>query len=299
MLIVGGGGGLGPLLAERAVAGGLDVSLAAAVEPERSDDRARAVGESLVALESDRVASADVLVAFAEGDDGRLRIEVAEALAAATGRGDGPRRLVYWGPHRVYRPGTTLPLTPRGEDAPLVESGYWSRWAAVDRRLGRCAVDERFLFRAVPVAGSRIRRGVEEIGALPFVPRLRHEVPFQLLHESDALEVLWRAVTAGHPGIYNVAGDGLLFVRRVARLLSRRSVPLPRPLALATLLPWRLLGRIGPLQQLLSLGYEPVVAENGRLKTHFGYRPRHTGRAALEAALAPDHPEPAGLRLPS
>src|SRR5919204_4637389 len=60
--------------------------------------------------------------------------------------------------------------------------------------------------------GNRV--GLRDVGplaryfSLPAVPRfLGYDPRVQLLHEDDAVEGLYRAVVAGHPGIFNVAGS--------------------------------------------------------------------------------------------
>ena len=60
---------------------------------------------------------------------------------------------------------------------------------------------------------------------LGFDPRL------QFCHEDDATEVLLRAATESHPGVYNVAGDGVVYLSQCIRLSGRIPVSLPTPVA--------------------------------------------------------------------
>jgi UDP-glucose 4-epimerase len=54
---------------------------------------------------------------------------------------------------------------------------------------------------------------------------------WQFLHESDAVLALKRAVDADVPGVFNVAGDGVIPLSKVIRLLGRSSLPMPRTMA--------------------------------------------------------------------
>ena len=51
----------------------------------------------------------------------------------------------------------------------------------------------------------------------------------QFLHEDDAVEVLRLARRRHHPGVFNVAGDGVLLLSQAVRRAGRSAVPLPGP----------------------------------------------------------------------
>ena len=110
--------------------------------------------------------------------------------------------------------------------------------------------------------------------------------PFVFAWDEDVVACLVRAATVGPPGIYNVAGDGALTLREVARILGKRRLVVPARLLKAVL--WvgsRLnLTGVGP-EQVKFLQYRPVLL-NTRLKEQFGYTPKKSSREALEAWLA-------------
>jgi len=110
--------------------------------------------------------------------------------------------------------------------------------------------------------------------------------PFQFLSEEDMGAILLRAMKAAIGGIFNCAGDGTLRYSEVVRASGKH--PWTPPAAILyplTNLLWNL--RLSPFPAgILDLIRYPWVADTTRLKTTFGYAPRHTSRQALEAFLA-------------
>ena len=113
--------------------------------------------------------------------------------------------------------------------------------------------------------------------------------PFVFAWDEDVVACMVRGATVGPPGIYNVAGDGALTLREVARILGKRRLVVPARLLKAVL--WvgsRLsLTGVGP-EQVKFLQYRPVLV-NTRLKQEFGYTPEKSSREALEAWQASRH----------
>lgn len=288
-LTVVGSGELGSRLALRALGSGATVTGAGAARaPERWPESApwnQATGEDLAAMLGDSDA-----VALLPGDGPGSAARTREALDVLVGGQERRSRLVYWGSHRVYAPPADR-QRPCGETAALVEGGVYGEWAELDRRVRALAQNRSGLevvqLRAVPVLGHGMDGWVRRLRGLPLVVVPRETDPVQVLHADDAVDVLWRGCTVGHPGVYNTASDGLLFRSRVARALGRVPLPMPRGVAAILLAPGRLLGRPARLREALAEAYEPLVLDNGRLKTHFGYRPRRTASSALLEAVRP------------
>lgn len=116
------------------------------------------------------------------------------------------------------------------------------------------------------------------------MPRVAgYDPPVQFVHEEDLVEVLYRALRDAPPGTYNVAGDGVMRYSEVCRAAGRPCLALPAGLlapVVAAL--WAL--RLLPFPAgLLDYIRYPWVADNARLKAHFGYVPRHTTRDAFGA----------------
>jgi UDP-glucose 4-epimerase len=111
---------------------------------------------------------------------------------------------------------------------------------------------------------------------LPVVPTvLGFDPRVQLLHATDALEVLRRATLSGHAGTVNVGGEGVLLLSQLIRRAGRVPVPVP---AVAVQVAGRAARRAGLLDfsreqlQFLEFGR---VADTTRLRTEFGYTPRY------------------------
>src|SRR5438552_4019658 len=139
------------------------------------------------------------------------------------------------------------------------------------------------ILRFANFVGPDIETTLTRYFSLPVIPTaMGYDPRIQLIHEDDAIEVLRRSVRETHPGIYNVAADGVVYLSQAVRLLGRP--PLPVILPLATPLA-NLLKRAGKVDfatdQLEFLLYGRVVA-NERLKEEFGSTPRFTTQEALK-----------------
>jgi len=123
--------------------------------------------------------------------------------------------------------------------------------------------------------------------SMPVIPTvLGYDPRLQLCHTDDAIEVVYQACLDTRPGIFNVAGPGVLYLSQAARIAGRPTVPVPLPLvepAARVVRRTRLLDV--PTDQLRYLSYGRV-ADITRLRERFGYEPTYGARATLEAFLA-------------
>jgi UDP-glucose 4-epimerase len=121
--------------------------------------------------------------------------------------------------------------------------------------------------------------------ALPVIPTvLGYDPRLQLCHTEDAVEVLRQACLDTRPGIYNVAGPGVLYLSQAARLAGRPTVPVPLPMVEGVVGALRRVGVYVPTDELRYLSYGRV-ADISRLRERFGYQPRYTARKTLQAFL--------------
>ena len=106
--------------------------------------------------------------------------------------------------------------------------------------------------------------------------------PFVFVWDGDVVDALQRAIDGGPAGIYNLAGDGVLTLPEIAARLGKRCRVVPAWALTAALGVARPLGltRYGP-EQVGFLRWRPVL-DNTRLKTVFGFVPRHTSAQAFE-----------------
>ncbi|EYC52352.1 epimerase [Hylemonella gracilis str. Niagara R] len=129
-----------------------------------------------------------------------------------------------------------------------------------------------------------------QITALFEKPRLLairgSESPFVFIWDSDVTGAIVHALRTRTAGCYNLAGDGALPLREIARRLGKPLLVLPAwvlkgALALGHALH---ISRYGP-EQLDFLRYRPVLL-NTALKTGFGYLPSKTSSEAFDAFVA-------------
>jgi UDP-glucose 4-epimerase len=106
--------------------------------------------------------------------------------------------------------------------------------------------------------------------------------PMQFIHEDDLARVLSIIIRRRMPGLFNVAGDGVVFYTEVAKITGSRLIPLPgfmaRTLVQTT---WKLgLQKESPACGLDFLRY-PIIMNTSKLKQATGYRFWHTSGEAL------------------
>ncbi|MEO8743872.1 MAG: NAD-dependent epimerase/dehydratase family protein [Candidatus Dormiibacterota bacterium] len=121
--------------------------------------------------------------------------------------------------------------------------------------------------------------------SLPIVPTFAGFDPrLQLLHEDDAAEAIVRAVMGAHPGVFNVAGDGVVLLSQAISIMGGRAAPILLPYGKwAARLALRALTRVdvqGHLADVLAYG---SVMDCSRLEAEFGWKPPYSSRAVIDA----------------
>ena len=106
--------------------------------------------------------------------------------------------------------------------------------------------------------------------------------PFVFIWDQDVVSIMLRAIDAGPPGVFNVAGDGALTIHEIAARMGKRCRVLPAWLLQAALAVLKPLGltQYGP-EQIDFLRYRPVLL-NTRLKSVFGYQPQLSSEQVFE-----------------
>jgi nucleoside-diphosphate-sugar epimerase len=199
----------------------------------------------------------------------------------------GARRIVIWTKSTVYEPEPGQPCT---ESRALVTSGPWAEAADLEERVARLANTSDlpiYRFRSVPVLGAGADAWASAVADARVVPGGNRRTPFQFVDVRDAVGVIERALHGGHPGVFNVAGDGLISWSELCRAVGQ--VPSPIPVRMARLTFGAGTSR-GTAAEVVEQLLRPRVVDPTRLKTHFGYRPRRSGRQALRAACGGAEP---------
>ena len=222
-----------------------------------------------------------------------LNVIGAMQLFAACQKADSVKKLVMKSTTAVYGVDARDPavFTESMTSRSVPRSGFSKDSVEIEayaRDFGRRRPDVALtILRFANFIGPDIETTLTRYFTLPIIPTaMGYDPRIQLVHEDDALEVLVRSVTEDHPGIFNVAGDGVVYLSQAVRILGRPPLPVLLPLAnpVANLL--RRMGRVDfPADQLQFLQYGRVV-DNARLKRGFGFQPAYTTRAALEDFVA-------------
>ncbi len=119
--------------------------------------------------------------------------------------------------------------------------------------------------------------------SLPVVPTvLGYDARLQFVHEDDGLEVIRRATVEDHPGIYNVAGAGVLALSQAIRRAGRIEVPIWSPLV-GVVGRWVRRGGFADFspEQVRLLTHGRAV-DTSRLVEQFGYVPRYDTEATFD-----------------
>ncbi len=141
------------------------------------------------------------------------------------------------------------------------------------------------LLRFSNVIGAEIETPLSRALELPVVPSLLGFDPrFQFVHEVDVIRSMLFVLDRNLPGVFNVAGDGLLPWSEVVRICGKRTVALP---------PWGTQFLTVPMAQLrlvdlpdeyLQLLRYGRGVDNSRLKD-LGFRYEFTSASAVEAFI--------------
>ncbi|MCC5948179.1 MAG: NAD-dependent epimerase/dehydratase family protein [Nitriliruptoraceae bacterium] len=214
-------------------------------------------------------------------------------LLAACQRAPRLKRFVLKSTTAVYGSDHTDPGAFREEAAPRgsVTHGFAKDATEVEgyvRALGRRRKDvDVTVLRLANLLGPHLDSAFHSLFSLPVVPTvLGFDPRLQFLHEQDAVEVLERATVEDHPGIFNVAGEGVLYLSQCVRLAGRIPAPVPLPLVSAVAGAVRRSKRadVSP-EQLRFLQFGRVV-DLTALRERFGFQPRFTSAAAFEDFVA-------------
>ncbi len=166
----------------------------------------------------------------------------------------------------------------------LPRSGYAKDAVEVEgyvRGFGRRRPDVTVsLLRFTNFIGPTIDTPLTRYLSLPVVPTVFGFDPrIQLCHEDDAIEVLRRAVTQDHSGIFNVGGVGVLMLSQALRRLGRPSVPILPPAVSFVARALRGAGLVDFSPEQMRYLEHGRVADVRRLRDALGWLPRPTREA--------------------
>jgi len=160
------------------------------------------------------------------------------------------------------------PCIVGGRDAPALINDLVRRF-----QLGGRLPLERDLLRVIP-------------GASPVIPETGMSI--QLVHHDDCADALVAAIEGrGAPGVYNLAGDGMVTMTDIARELGWRTVPLP---GLAVKAAAEFVTRLGSLlpQELawVNVARRSQTMDTEKAHRELGWRPRHDAEQTMRETIA-------------
>jgi UDP-glucose 4-epimerase len=209
----------------------------------------------------------------------------------------GVRKLIYTSSGAAYGYHADNPSS-LDEAAPLrgnPEFAYADHKRQVEELLARARREHpellQLVLRAGTILGARADNQITRLFAGRFVLGVSGSTaPFVLIWDQDVVGAIVHGIQRRGAGVFNLAGDGTLSLREMARRLGKPYLALPPGLLALGLRLGRRLGltAYGP-EQLGFLRYRPVLA-NRRLKSDLGYVPRKSTAEVFEAFVAARRP---------
>lgn len=201
----------------------------------------------------------------------------------------GVRQLVYLssGAAYGYHPDNPIPL--REEHALRGNHAFAYAW---HKRLVEEMLEEarrahpellQLVLRPGTILGERVASPITALFERRWiVGAAGSDAPFVLIWDEDVAACIVKGIRERRSGIFNLAGDGALPLREIARRLGRRYVPLPPLLLVAALGAARRLGLSARgAEQVDFLRYRPVLC-NEKLKRELGFTPSLSSEGCLE-----------------
>ena len=204
------------------------------------------------------------------------------------------RNFIYLSSHTVYGPHRDNPV-PITEDAPMrpLQEFPYSYDKAVSEGMVQKYAEENpdsatTVLRCCVVLGPSADNEVARSFFKPvLLGVMGNDPPWQFVHEDDLARLLTLMVMDPRPGIFNVAGEGVVRYSKIARLAGCKLIRLPPTMAYAaTQLTWSLgIQRESPARGLDYVRY-PMILSTGKLKKETSFRFKFASEEALTAFLA-------------
>ncbi len=251
------------------------------------------------------VAGADVVIHLAfiifgdHEETHRVNLEGTRNVFEATVSAGVPR-LVYTSSVAAYgfHPDNPQPLTEDVEARGSEELYYSAQKAELEQVLAdtlKGSDTDAYVFRPCIVAGTDALAFTEALlsalqlgGRFPFLQRALDELPIlapvlpdpglpiQLVHHDDVAAALAAAVAArGEPGVYNLAADGTVSIREVARELGWYSAPVPHVAVSALAEAVNRIPLLPAQASWINAGRVPTLMDTSKARSKLGWSPQH------------------------
>jgi len=145
------------------------------------------------------------------------------------------------------------------------------------------------VLRFAPFIGEHANTTLTRYFSRPIVPTVFGRDPrLQFVHVDDAMEILYRSVTAHHPGTFNVAGAGTITLSQAVRRSGRLAFPvLETGMSALAGVARGIAPRDFSLDQL-DLFVHGRVVDTSHLVDEFGFEPRSTAEAFADFVRGQD-----------
>lgn len=203
------------------------------------------------------------------------------------------RKLVYLSSTTIYGalPDNLQPLTEESRARPSPNFHY-----AWDKREAERAFEEHqrnhpdslvSVLRGSIVMGPNAANSITEALSKTFLIGVRGNDPdIQFTHDEDLVRLLWRFLSEGHPGTYNIAGPDTVRWSELGRTARKPILWLPAWLAYGlTNVAWHLHAQNDSTSAGLDYVRWPWVVSCQKLERDLGYQFKYTSAQALEAYL--------------
>ena len=199
------------------------------------------------------------------------------------------KHLIYVSSHSVYGARRDMPIPVNEEWPPTPASGFTyaqDNYSAEQTLLETAHQSEDMrvtILRSCPALGTMTSMAL--LRELYFPGRLGlsdHNPPLQFVSDDDLARILCMTITEELAGVFNVAANGVVFLREFAEALLMRRIQLPVSI-------------VYPLKRLTGRGYVayshqldrwPVIMATAKLSRFSGYRYRHSGLDAVASLVS-------------
>ncbi len=204
------------------------------------------------------------------------------------------KAIIYLSSHTVYgaHADNPIPITEEVRPRPLLRFQYGQAKLQSEQRLLDFARENPKVVVTIlrccmvmgPEGGSRVTQGLDQPALLKIAGA---DPPLQFIHSVDLARILTILSINPRPGIFNLAGKGVVRYSEMAKIMGKRLFTLPStfafPLVDAT---WNFGFQKESSSDGLNFVRHPVVMATGKLRQTTGYRFRYTAREAVTACAA-------------
>jgi UDP-glucose 4-epimerase len=257
-----------------------------------ADTRQAAIGKLVRQLRIDTVVHLAVLVDTPHDQRSIHETNVIgtmNVLVGCAGPASSVRRLVVKSSQAVYGAGPSDPSV-FSEDTPATDgpgSATTADLLEMEQLVSEFALRNESCRVSVMRMGFRVCEGttLARYLSLPVVPVFAGFDPrLQLLHEDDAAEAIVRAVIGPHPGVFNVAGDGVVLLSQAIASMGGRPAPILPPYGRwMSRLALRALARVDLQAHLADVIAFGSVMDCAKLAAEFGWSPAYSSRAVIDS----------------